>query len=116
MDSRGRLSYMRLSVGCVLRTINPVDWRAGTPAPLTFHALRVGRRPMRNCHISKNQWHRRLACAAHTYSVCQKFFPLIPNCDHTGNISSVGADPCVRPEVGAHAGTPLQDRELFLLL
>jgi hypothetical protein len=35
----------------VAQAFQPVqtDWRAGTPAPLTFSALRVGQRPMRNC-------------------------------------------------------------------
>ena len=44
---------------------------------------------------------------------------LIPSCRHKGNSgfmipTPVGADLCVRPREGAHAGAPLQ--ELFLLL
>jgi len=41
---------------------------------------------------------------------------LIPNCVHTGNLCSVGADPCVRPQVGRTRGCAPTDRELFLLL
>ncbi len=41
---------------------------------------------------------------------------LRPSCDHTGNLSFVGADPCVRPQVGRTRGCPPTDRELFLLL
>ena len=33
-----------------------------------------------------------------------RFSLLIPNCDHTGNLSSVGADPCVRPQAGRTRG------------
>src|SRR3989339_1772875 len=32
----------KLNVGCGLRTINPVEWRAGTPTPLNFSSFMGG--------------------------------------------------------------------------
>jgi hypothetical protein len=42
-SERGVLSEKSV-VGCVLRTINPVEWRARTPA--LPYDLRAGQRPM----------------------------------------------------------------------
>jgi hypothetical protein len=41
-------------------------------------------------------------------------FAEVSSCAQTGNLSFVGADPCVRPQVGRPRGCAPTDRKLFL--
>ena len=109
------------SAGCAPRPITPEIAAPGAPPHRTLHNFRVipgdNHAGGPRCPSSKGRPSR---CALPIREIFLRLSTpfrmsqrLKPRCDQAGNLSFVGADPCVRPP-GARAGAPI--REIFLLI